>query len=99
MATGTIKKRVSFGAMTQVTFPFTAPSDGVLYYRFPPTSSSVTALVYLRMTSPITLQLAQHQSSNGVDIVSSFPVAKGWKIEVSYISGATFSTAYFLPLV
>lgn len=99
MASGTAEPIEVLGTMhsDSKTFPFTAPSDGVLYYRFNAQSSSAVAYVYLRRTSPDVFFIAQHQSAGGVAITGNLIVKKGWTIEVNYISNAALERAQFLP--
>lgn len=98
MATGVIRKTIKeLGAIQNVSFPFTAPSDGVLYYNFSVNSSSSAAFVYLKRTNDGVRNMAQHVHSSGVSICSSFVVKKGWQIAVDHISNATFNNAQFVP--
>lgn len=99
MATGTISKTISKlgNAQNVSSFPFTAPSDGVLYYNFSVSNSSQIAFVYIKRSNDGVRNLAQHAHSSGVAIVSSFVVKKGWVIAVDYISNATFNSAQFIP--
>lgn len=97
MASGTIPKGTKLAAVQKSkTFPYTAPSDGVIYYSFTVNSSSSTAYVYLKEETN-SAYLAQHQTTAGMAIRASMVVKKGWKLKVDYISNATFNSLWFVP--
>lgn len=97
MASGIVAKGTKLGAVQKnKTFPYTAPSDGVIYYDFAVNNSSITAYLYI-MEETNNQYLAMHQTTAGMAIHGSTVVKKGWKLKVDYISNATFSTLWFIP--
>ncbi len=98
MATGTIPNTKLGEVAKNQTFPFTVPSDGVVYYSFSANSSSQTAYVYIQEENSSTY-LQQSQSTGGMAIRNSMVVKKDWKLKVGYISNATFNSLWFVPFV
>ena len=85
---------------TGQTFPFTAPADGVIYFRFSATTSSSPSYLYLKCTATgFNTNIFQAVSSGGAAIVNSVVVKKGWQIGVDYNSNANFSELRFVPFV
>ena len=102
MASGNIPKIVhGLGTEDQTTytsFPFTAPSDGVLYYRFTVSNSANPAWSYLQETST-NYYIAQALTSNGVAVAGHVVVKKGWVITNPTRQNCTLNSLMFIPFV
>lgn len=99
MAGGTVPKPIyKLGAIaSSQAFPFTAPSDGVIYFSFRASNSSSNTYVYLACDAFGSTNIFQAASMGGAAINNSIVVKKGWKISVNYTSNAVFNSLKFVP--
>lgn len=100
MATGTIPKVMhklgTEDKTTYTAFPFTAPCDGVLYYRFTATNSSSPSWSYLLETTT-NFYVVQAFTSNGVAVAGHVICKKGWQLTNPTRQNCTLNSLMFIP--
>lgn len=102
MASGTIQKVVhglgEADKTTYTSFPFTAPADGVLYYRFGATTSANPSWAYLLNTNN-NFYIAQAYTTNGVAVAGHVVVKSGWVITNPVKQNCSLAELMFIPFV
>ena len=102
MASGNIPK-VVHGLGTEdinysPTFPFVAPADGVLYYRFQASNSANPSWAYL-LENTNNYYIAQAYTANGVAVAGHVVVKKGWNITNPTKQNCNVSSLMFIPFI
>lgn len=78
------------------TFPFTVPSDGIVYYRFSVMVSSNPSWAYIYV-SELSWYIAQAYTTNGVAVAGNIPVKAGWTLTNPVKQNCNLDSLYFIP--
>ena len=82
--------------VTGLSFPYVAPADGVLYYRFTVTSSGSPSWAYIQEHNT-GYYLAQAYTTNGVAVAGNIPVKKGWDLRNPTKQNCSLYSLMFAP--
>ena len=81
---------------TYTSFPFTAPEDGILYYRFAATSSSSPSWAYI-LNTDTNFYIAQAYTDRGVAVAGHVIVKKGWTLTNPTKQNCSLTGLMFIP--